>query len=304
MSVPSRDLGRRAFLARMGVLGAVAASGGILGTVLPRTTPASASGIADLGLSPLLQLLRPVLAELSRDTLNGLVVMVCPGPDAYSAAQGTPRDEPGAIEAHGTDFMIEALDGFVPFPDQLATPLAAALATAVDDVGLPLPPGLLPPLFGPVWTLDRVLLELLENDETLPLSLVVALLLNVLATQVNPLAVSGPFLSPFARLSLEEKCRAFELLEGPDADLVALLDGQLPEPLKSSISGLLRFLAGALLEFSAFGSYNEWGAYDPASRTLTARPVGWELSGYQPDGVVDGWADLIGYYQDRTEVDA
>lgn len=242
-----------------------------------------------------------MLAELSRDTLRGLVVMVCPGPDAYSRAQGTPRDEPGALEARGDDFMIAALDGFVPFPDQLATPLAAALATAVDDIGLPLPTL---PLFPSVWTLDRVLLELLENDETLPLSLVVALLLNVVATQVNPLAVNGPFLSPFARLTLAEKAAAFELLEGPDADLLALLDAGLPEPLRSSISGLLRFLAGALLEFSAFGSYNEWGVYDGAARGLTERPVGWQLSGYQPDGVVDGWADFIGYYQDRTEVEA
>ncbi|WP_116948462.1 hypothetical protein [Jiangella endophytica] len=295
MSVPSRDLGRRAFLARMGVLGAAAA--------IPALAAPSAAA-PPAALSPLVGLLRPVLAELSRDTLRGLVVMVCPGPDAYSRAQGTPRDEPGALEARGDDFMIAALDGFVPFPDQLATPLAAALATAVDDIGLPLPPGLLPPLFPPVWTLDRVLQQLLENDDALPLSLVVALLLNVVATQVNPLALNGPFLSPFARLSLDEKASAFELLEGPDAALVALLDAGLPEPLRSSISGLLRFLAGALLEFSAFGSYNEWGVYDGARRTVTERPVGWELSGYQPDGVVDGWADFIGYYEGRTEVEA
>lgn len=301
MPTPHRGLGRRAFLARMGVLGAVAA---IPSLAAPPATTAAASGLAGLGLSPLAGLLRPVLAQLSRDTISGLVVMVCPGPDAYSKAQGTPRPEPGALEARGVDFMIDSLDRFVPFPDQLATPLAAALATAVDDIGLPLPPGLLGPLFPPIWSLDRVLQELLENDETLPLSLVVALLLNVVATQVSPLALNGPFLSPFARLTLDEKCRAFELLEGPDAGLVALLDSGLPEPLRSSISGLLQFLAGALLEFSAFGSYNEWGVYDAESRTLTKRPVGWELSGYQPDGVVDGWDDFLGYYEDRTEVQA
>ncbi|MBB5789686.1 hypothetical protein [Jiangella mangrovi] len=298
MAVPSRDLGRRAFLARMGVLGAAAA---VPALAAPLAAP-SAAASPNL-LPPLVGLLRPVLAELARDTISGLVVMVCPGPDAYSKAQGTPRPEPGALEARGADFMLDALDHFVPFPDQLATPLAAALTTAVDDIGLP-PPGLLGPLYPTVWSLDRVLQELLENDETLPLSLVVALLLNVVATQVNPLALNGPFLSPFARLTLDEKCRAFELLEGPDADLVALLDSGLPEPLRSSISGLLRFLAGALLEFSAFGSYNEWGVYDGASRRLTERPVGWELSGYQPDGVVDGWDDFLGYYEGRTEVEA
>ena len=53
--------------------------------------------------------------------------------------------------------------------------------------------------------------------------LAVALLLNLVATQVDPLAVSGPFLSPFARLRFDQKAQAFALIEGPDADLVALL---------------------------------------------------------------------------------
>lgn len=291
-------IGRRTFLARMGVLGAVAASGGLLAG--GRGT-ASAAG---LHLPGLVDLLRPVLAELSRDTINGLVVMVCPGPDDYSAAQGTPRPEPGALEAGATDFMLGALDNFVPFPDQLATPLAAALSTAVDDIGIQLPPSLLGPLLDSIGTLDQALAVLLRSDTALPLSIAVALLLNVVATQVNPLAVNGAFLSPFARLTLEEKCRAFELLEGPDADLVALLDAQLTEPLRSSVSGLLQFIGGALLEFSAFGAYNESAVFDPQTKTLTARPVGWQLAGYQPDGVVDGWDDFIGYYEGRTEVDA
>ena len=293
----AEGIGRRTFLARMGVLGAVAASGGIL------TGGQGTASAAGLGLPGLVDLLRPVLAELSRDTVNGLVVMVCPGPDEYSAAQGTPRAEPGAIEAGATDFMMASLDNFVPFPDQLATPLVAALSTAVDDIGVQLPPTLLGPLLESIGTLDEALAVLLRSNAALPLSVAVALLLNVVATQVNPLAVNGAFLSPFARLTLDEKCQAFELLEGPDADLVALLDSQLIEPLRGSISGLLQFIGGALLEFSAFGAYNEAAVYDPDAKTLTARPVGWELSGYQPDGVVHGWDDFIGYYEGRTEVD-
>ncbi len=69
--------------------------------------------------------------------------MACPGP-----------------EARGDDFMIASLDGFVPFPDQLATPPAAALSTAVDDIGLPLPPGAAVAAVPAVWTLDQVLQEL------------------------------------------------------------------------------------------------------------------------------------------------
>ncbi|NEE02254.1 hypothetical protein [Phytoactinopolyspora halotolerans] len=310
---PDRLLARRTFLARIGVLGATSAvATAIPATTLARTSQAApaapahpdTASVTDAALDRLLDLLRPVLSELSRDTLSGLVVMTSPGPDRFSAAQGTPRPEPGAIEAGGTDFIIEALDGFVPFPDQLSTPLLAALTTALDDTGIALPTSLNTLLLGQVATLDQALLVILRNDQTLPLSLVVALLLNLLATQVNPLSVTGVLSSPFARLSLDEKCRAFELLEGPDADLIGLLDANLPEPLRDSLSGLLRFLAGALLEFSAFGSYNEWAVFDRQTRELTARPVGWELSGYQPDGVVHGWDDFIGYYQDRSEVGA
>jgi hypothetical protein len=138
------------------------------------------------------------------------------------------------------------------------------------------------------------------SDETIPLSLVVALLLNLAATQVEPLAVSGPFLSPFARLGFGEKAATFALIEGPDADLVAALDTRLPEPLRASVSGVLRFVAGALLEFPAFAAYNEWAVLDPATRQLRATPVGWTLTGY--GGVSDGWDELLGYYQERTEV--
>jgi hypothetical protein len=284
---------RRKFLARIGVLGAVTGAGGLL-------VPASSSAQL-LPLPGLLDALRTVLAELARDTLNGLTTFVVPGPDPYSRAQGTPRVEAGALDARATDFLIEALDNFVPFPQEMADPVAAALTTALSDLGVELPDSLLGLLPLPVETLDDALGELLANDETLPLSLVVALLLNLVATQVNPLAVSGAFLSPFARLSFAEKGAAFALLEGPDADLVAALDTQLPQPLRASVSGILRFVGGALLEFPAFASYNEWAVFDPARKRLRATPVGWRLTGY--DGVSDGWDDLIGYYQGRTEVE-
>ncbi|WP_116047486.1 hypothetical protein [Amycolatopsis palatopharyngis] len=290
-------LARRAFLARIGLLGAAVGAGGLL----PRSALATPAAAAQNDLLPdLVGLLRPVLAELARDTLNGLTVFVYPGPDAYSAAQGTPSAEPGALEARGTDFMIASLDNFVPFPDELARPVAAALATGLADSGVDLPGlDLLP---AEVATLDRALRALLENDATMPLSLPIAGLLNLLATQVNPLAVNGPFLSPFARLTWAEKAEAFRVLEGPDSDLVALLDAEFPQPLRSSVSGLLKFVGGALLEFATFGSFSEYGVFDAESKQLAGRPVSWELTGYQPDGPVEGWADFIGYYQDRTEV--
>lgn len=293
---PVRTLSRRKFLARTGVLGAVAGVG-LPSALLP--SPAGSWPLPPL-LTPIVDQLRPILAELARDTLNGLTTFVVPGPDAYSEAQGTPRSEPGAMEAKGTDFMIDALDNFVPFPQELARPLATALNTGLSDLGIELPTDLLDLLPLPIDTLDEALAELLGDGEAIPLSLVVALLLNLVATQVNPLAVSGPFLSPFARLSFGEKAQAFALIEGPNADLVALLDTELPEPVRGSVSGLLRFVGGALLEFPAFGSYNEHAVFDPNTRDVTSTPVGWTLTGY--GGVSDGWDDLIGYYQDRTEV--
>ncbi|HEX8052088.1 MAG TPA: hypothetical protein VF517_03785 [Thermoleophilaceae bacterium] len=55
-------------------------------------------------------------ADLSRDTLNGLVAFVVPGPDPYSVAQGQSTPEPGAIDAGATDQLIELLDRFVGVP--------------------------------------------------------------------------------------------------------------------------------------------------------------------------------------------
>lgn len=72
-------LDRRAFLARIGLLGAAVGTGGLF--------PATAT--AQNPLEDLVALLRPVLATLAEDTINGLSAFVFPGPDDYSAAQGT-----------------------------------------------------------------------------------------------------------------------------------------------------------------------------------------------------------------------
>ncbi len=55
-------------------------------------------------------------ADQVRDTINGLVAFVVPGPDAYSVAQGQSTPEPGGIDAGATPLVIELLDRFVGFP--------------------------------------------------------------------------------------------------------------------------------------------------------------------------------------------
>ncbi|MQA88580.1 MAG: hypothetical protein GEV03_29220 [Streptosporangiales bacterium] len=294
MSHPRR-MDRRVFLASVGVLGAAGAAG-----ILPRLAFA---GPGDEALGPVLRTLRPVLDELSRDTINGLVVFAAPGPDPYSKAQGTPRPEPGGIEARGPDFVINALNNYLPVPDQLVRPVVAALKTGFEDLDLPLPSGLADLPTDQIESLDDALSVLLENDQAIPLSLVVALLLNFLAARVNPAAVNGAFVSPFARLSYREKARVFQLIEGPDSDLVEMLDRDMPEPLRNSVSGLLKFVGGALIEFATFGSYCEWGALDQKTKILQSRPVGYELTGYIPNGHVEGWDDFRGYYQGRRKVE-
>jgi hypothetical protein len=291
----SSFLARRAFLARLGILGAAVAAGGVMPVAYAgtRTNPVLPVGVAAL---------RPVLQELARDTINGLCAFVVPGTDAYSAAQGTPRREAGAMEAKTPDFLMQALDDFVPFPDEIARPIATAFATGLSAGPVVLPGDLGRLLPARVRSLDEALGTFLRSDETIPLSLAIALALNLLATQVDPASVRGPFVSPFSRLSYARKAEVFATIERTDADLVALLDAQLPQPLQGSVSGLLKFVGGALLEFTAFGSYSEWAVFDRRTRQLTGRPVGWSLTGYQPHGPVEGWDDFQGYYQGRTKV--
>jgi hypothetical protein len=151
--------------------------------------------------------------------------------------------------------------------------------------------------------LDDALSAHLAGDGTAPLSLLISLMLNQLATFADPASLSGPFPSPFANLAYEGKAEAFRLLEEDNARLVAVLDAGAPQPMRRSYSGLLCFTAGALLEFAGFGAYGEWAVLD--GHALSGVPVGWRLTGafaetgYRP---VEGWDDFKGYYQNRRSV--
>lgn len=137
------------------------------------------------------------------------------------------------------------------------------------------------------------------NDETAPLSGAIANLLNVVALTVNPAAAGGAFASPFARLSIGEKAAVFQALEADSG----LGDADLPEPFTRA-SGNFQFVAGIIPGFVAFLAFGEWHAFDPATRTLTKRPVGWDHSRYQRGRTVpvEGWDEFLGYYEDRREV--
>ncbi|MGI5327838.1 hypothetical protein [Actinomadura nitritigenes] len=236
---------------------------------------AAAASLPDLTAAPEARAGSDALDEWTLDTMKGLAVFVMPGPDAHSRAQGTPRKEPGGIEARLPEFLVHHLNRYLPFPDLPAAALAGALGP--------------PPHGAPA----------LRSDAVIPLAPAVALILNAQAVRVDPRTLGGPFLAPFSRLPYSGKARVFELLEGPDPALVQALDAHLAEPLKRSASGLLKYAAGALLELSALGGYSEWGVLDPATRRPRARPVGWRVSGYTPASA--GRPEFRGYYQGRRK---
>lgn len=140
-----------------------------------------------------------------------------------------------------------------------------------------------------------------ENHETLPLSGAVANLLDVMALTVNPAAIGGRFRSPFARLAMAEKAEVFRRLE---AD-TGVPDANLPPPFTST-TGNFQFFAGALPPLVALLAFSEHQVFDPNTRTLTAVPVGWAHTRYQGGDrtvPIEGWDELLGYYQGRTAAD-
>lgn len=259
-------------------------------------------------LEPLLErVVQPALNFLTHDTYAGLAAFGVPGPDRYSVAQGLVSAEPGGVEARSPELIQYTVDFFVPWPDEYVHALTAAFMTGASDV--PIPPTLLGGLLAPLQrfgaTLDDVLRAALRNDRTLPVSLALALLLNLAATQVRATSVIGPIAgSPFANLSHGEKAQAFQRIEQADPDLVALIDAHLPEPLNESVSGLLRYAGGLLITLATFTAYTEFGVFDRATRTVVRRPVGWDTSNYMPGRTTpaDGWAEFLGYYQGRRAV--
>ena len=289
-------LDRRQFLARIGVLGAAVTVGA------PRV--AGAAPPEPLG---------GLLAELARDTISGLVAFVVPGADPYSVQQGVTTTEPGGVDAATTDFMLSSLDGFYPLHDQLVGPLAKALAIGLSDGAarfggpLELPGPLSALLDDAVQALDDALAPLLTTDDTAPLSVVISLLLNTMASWVDPASIAGPYLTaPFANLAFDAKAEVFRRMEEDTVATAAALDGNLPEPLRLTLSGLISFVPGALVEFVGFGTYSEWSAADRTTGALVGAPVGWQLSGYLAETdytPVDGWDELRGYYAGRTSAD-
>lgn len=131
---------------------------------------------------------------------------------------------------------------------------------------------------------------------TLPLSGSLASAINSVAVTVNPVGTGAAFPSPFARLSFADKAAVWRILE-QDTRQVADRD-----PTHSL--GVLQFLFGVLPALVGFYAVSEVDVFDPASRTLTRRPVSWDHCGHFEGRIapVEGWDDFAGYYRGRREV--
>ena len=81
--------------------------------------------------------------DLNRQTMNGLVAFIVPGPDAYSRKQGEWTKAPGGIAAGATKALMETLDLFIPSTPPLTTTVAAVL----NGTALQLDPGIVPGRF-------------------------------------------------------------------------------------------------------------------------------------------------------------
>lgn len=106
-----------------------------------------------------------------RDTFNGLLVMLVPGPDDYSVSQGVSTPEPGAIEANVTEILIETLDRSAPYVPGFSAIVAAALNDLALSVN-PNPEGPFPSRFARLSFSEKVaVIQIMDSIEQLkPLS--------------------------------------------------------------------------------------------------------------------------------------
>ena len=288
---------RRDFLARSGLMGAVAA----ISPMLLASSKSEASLLSD-------SLINKVFDAMTLDTFSGVSAFVIPGNDWHSISQGHFNLKVGAEAANTPQFLLENLDNYLPWPKDIAGPILSEIARAFSNSAKPIPFALALVL-KPIETLilnklDEYMDRLIEGSETIPLAHVFSLLLNVTATLVNPFAIGGSHLAPFSRLNFQEKAEVFKRLETGQPDLSELISLNLTQQQSDMLPILMATFSRTLIQLTAFGGLSEWHALDQTTRTLNIRPIGWDLTQYLPNGNVEGWDDFLGYYQDRSQIDA
>jgi len=145
-------LARRTFLTHAGRLaGAVTILGPATSSFAQR--PAIAASLAE--------------QSLLRDTMNGFVAFIVPGPDEYSVAQGVSTSEAGGVDAHAADFLIGALNLSAPFVPDFASTVAGILNDIASQVN-PTPSGPFPSPFAQLSFAEKArVLSVMEELEPL-----------------------------------------------------------------------------------------------------------------------------------------
>ncbi|GGY75276.1 hypothetical protein [Marinobacter zhanjiangensis] len=250
--------------------------------------------------------LRTALDALRDDTFFAMIAFGVPGDDPYSEYQGVSTPYPGGITTRADLYLSGGTDLLVPMPTAFMNQMLASIATylrlspmdipemASEDVGE-----------NGEWileNLDRTFTEYLEGEVSN--SVLVALLLNLAATRVAG-SIDGPFPSPFANLSWDQKARVFEELENQHSWLRRAITWAIPDwHYREAAPGVLNLMISFMLRVSGFGSYCEFAVFNPATREVAQRPLGWVLSQYAPDAPPSGIGsdDFIGYFQGRRSV--
>lgn len=250
--------------------------------------------------------LRTALDRLRDDTFFAMIAFGVPGDDPYSEYQGVSTPTPGGITTRADMYLSGGIDMLLPMPPDFMSQMLASIATylgmspmsisemASEDVGE-----------NGEWileNLDSSFTTYLEGEASN--SVLLTLLINLAATRMAG-SVDGPFPSPFANLSWEQKARVFEELESENSWLKrAVVWGVRDWTYREATPGVMATLVGFMLRIAGFGSYCEFAVFDPESREVAERPLGWQLSQYAPDAPPSGIGsdDFIGYYQGRRSV--
>ncbi len=250
--------------------------------------------------------LRTALDKLRDDTFFAMIAFAVPGNDPYSEYQGRSTAMPGGITTRADLYLAGGIDLLIPLPPAFMQQLLGSVATYLSLSPMDIPEM----AAGDVGENGEWILENLNSTFTDYLegeasnTILVTLLLNLAATRVAG-AVDGPFPSPFANLSWEQKAQVFEELESQHSWLKRAVVWNIPDwDYRDSAPGVLNSLTAFMLRIAGFGSYCEFAVFNPATREVVQRPLGWILSQYATDAppMAIGSDDFIGYYQGRRSV--
>jgi hypothetical protein len=209
---------------------------------------------------------------VERGGLLGLAAVLAQLPGVL-AARGWLED----ALAQGEDVVVETLSAFVAFILPGDDDYSAAQGTTTKEPG-GIAAGTVPVFIRNLDAFVPVAVPGLGTT-TLPASGGVAMLLNRYALEVNPAAGEGGAVSPFARLTFEEKAQAMKLFEADSA----WDDTE------------FKFVSGILPGFVGFLAWSEAGVIDPNTRKPKSRPVGWKLAKF--DGPAEGHPEFRGYFR-------